>query len=376
MPIYEVTQTELCPIPTTRFAEAGLTERRDLQRLLRSQIEVISPGTLVIDEEFGEWEDSRRRIDLLGVDKQANLVVVELKRTEDGGHMELQAIRYAAMVSTMTFNDAVETYASYLTARGENIDAQQALLNHLEWEEPEEDRFAQDVRIVLASADFSREITSAVLWLNERSLDIKCVRLQLYRDGERTLLDIQPVIPLPEAEEYQVRTKVKAQREKEGKATNSLRHERRYRFWADLISQCQGKTSLHANLKPGIYNWIGTASGVRGLGLHYSVRQHDSAIELYIDRGKDASHENLIIFKFLSSKRTPIETEFGYPLEWEELSEKRACRVRSRLQEGGWQDEPTTWQALHATMIERMIRFESVLRPYLDQIQSMDFANP
>jgi hypothetical protein len=28
--------------------------------------------------------------------------LVELKRTADGGHMELQALRYAAMVSTMT----------------------------------------------------------------------------------------------------------------------------------------------------------------------------------------------------------------------------------------------------------------------------------
>jgi hypothetical protein len=46
-----------------------------------------------------DWEDSSRSIDLLCIDKQANLVVIELKRTEDGGHMELQAIRYAAMVS-------------------------------------------------------------------------------------------------------------------------------------------------------------------------------------------------------------------------------------------------------------------------------------
>ena len=34
---------------------------------------------------------------LLCIDREANLVVVELKRTEDGGHMDLQAIRYAAM---------------------------------------------------------------------------------------------------------------------------------------------------------------------------------------------------------------------------------------------------------------------------------------
>jgi hypothetical protein len=37
------------------------------------------------------------------------LEVTALKRTEDGGHMELQALRHAAMVSTMTFDQLVET---------------------------------------------------------------------------------------------------------------------------------------------------------------------------------------------------------------------------------------------------------------------------
>ncbi|MFC1693507.1 hypothetical protein ACFL1R_08390 [Candidatus Latescibacterota bacterium] len=78
-----------------------MKERGDIQRLMRKQIEVISPDTLVIAEEFSEWEDSNRRIDLLGVDKKANLAIIELKTTTDGGHMELQAIRYWVTVMKM-----------------------------------------------------------------------------------------------------------------------------------------------------------------------------------------------------------------------------------------------------------------------------------
>ena len=118
----------------------------------------------MISEEFGEWEDSRRRIDLLGVDRDAALVVIELKRTEDGGHMELQAIRYASMISTMNFDRAVDVFVEYLKAIGKSDqDARTLLLDFLGWEEPDEDQFGQDVRIVLASAEFSKEITSSVL---------------------------------------------------------------------------------------------------------------------------------------------------------------------------------------------------------------------
>jgi hypothetical protein len=71
MAIYELTKDIIREIEEARFAELGVSERGDLQRLLREQVEVFSPETLVIAEEFGDWEDGRRRIDLPGLDKEA-----------------------------------------------------------------------------------------------------------------------------------------------------------------------------------------------------------------------------------------------------------------------------------------------------------------
>ena len=160
---------------------------------------------------MGLYLDEYRRIDLLGLDKQANLVVFELKRTEDGGHMELQAIRYAAMVSTMTFDQVVDAYKGYLAQRGMDKDARQTILDFLEWTEEKEEDFARDVSIVLVSADFSKELTTAVLWLNQRDLDIRCVRLKPYKTGDRLFLDVQQVVPLPEASDYIINVKKKEQ---------------------------------------------------------------------------------------------------------------------------------------------------------------------
>ncbi len=217
MPIYRIHNDEIVPIQRTTFVEQRLRERQDLQALLKTQIYVVSPETLILAEEFSDWEDCRRRVDLLGIDKEANLVVIELKRTEDGGHMELQAVRYAAMVSTLTFEKLVEIHQSYLGDNDIKEDAAERILEFLDWSEPDEEQFAQEVRIVLASADFSKELTTSVMWLNDFGLDMRCVRMHPYVSDGQMLLDIQTVIPIPEAADYQVRIRDKKQKERESR---------------------------------------------------------------------------------------------------------------------------------------------------------------
>jgi hypothetical protein len=229
MAIYELTSNGIQAVNSTTFGTEGVRERSDLQRLLRAQVEVVSPDTLVISEEFGQWDDSKRRIDLLGLDKKANLVVIELKRTEDGGHMELQAIRYAAMVSAMTFDQVVAARGAFQHKHQIEGDAQTEILNFLGWDEPDEDQFAQEVRIVLVAADFSKELTTAVIWLNNHDLDIRCVRVKPYSLNGQILLDVQQVIPLPEAAAYQVQIKEKTQKERIAKRSN-IDHTR-YDLW-------------------------------------------------------------------------------------------------------------------------------------------------
>jgi hypothetical protein len=224
LPIYEFSQIGITALKETSFSSANVHERRDLQRLLRENVEVIAPDTLVISEEFGEWEDSRRRIDLLGLDKDANLVVIELKRTEDGGHMDLQSIRYASMVSTMTFERAAEVFGQYLSTLGkEGQDPRAVMLDFLGWNEADEELFGRDVRIVLASAEFSKEVTSSVLWLIDHTIDIRCVRLKPYALDGRILVDVQQIIPLPEVQEYQVQIRDKVRKEREARTSGADR---------------------------------------------------------------------------------------------------------------------------------------------------------
>ncbi len=214
MPLYQITNDTLLELPSTSFQQESLWERRDLQRLLKANIQAIDENVMVIAEEFGDWSESGRRIDLLAIDKDANLVVIELKRTDDGGHMELQAIRYAAMVANMTWDQAKFSFQKYLSENQIDADAESRLCEFLGWSSPREDDFAQNVRIVLASANFSKEITTSVLWLNDRDLDISCVRLSLHKIDDKLVLSADQIIPLPEAESYQIEVKQKRREER------------------------------------------------------------------------------------------------------------------------------------------------------------------
>lgn len=228
MAIYNFADNALQEISQTSFNAEGILERQHLQEALKNNIGIIAPNCLVIAEEFSEWADSQRRIDLLAIDKKANLVVIELKRSESGEHMELQALRYAAMVSTLTFSRAVEIYQKYLNENGTEEDAATHLLEFLGWEEPQEEDFALDTRIVLVSSNFSMEITTSVMWLNERNLEIRCVRLIPYKYQDSLLIDVQQIIPLPEAEIYQI--KIKQQSEERREARQSAKDFTRYKF--------------------------------------------------------------------------------------------------------------------------------------------------
>jgi len=205
--LHRISGDALTPVSATSFAALELRERDDLQRLLRDDLSVLDDGLLLIAEEYGDFAGSQRRIDLLALDRSAQLVVIELKRTKDGGHVELQALRYAAMVSTMTVDHLVDTHARQ---HGTTTEESRRAIEEWVGDEGELVELSSRVRLVLASADFSTEITATVLWLTqEYGLDISCYRLVPYVLGSETLLDIQRIVPLPEATDFQFQQRAK-----------------------------------------------------------------------------------------------------------------------------------------------------------------------
>lgn len=356
MAIYRVGESSLTKVEQTSFAEERVLERRDLQRLLRQDISVLGPDLMVVAEEYSEWEDSDRRIDLLCLDRQARLVVVELKRGADGGHMELQAIRYAAMVSGMTFDQLVDAHTSFLGGDNARGQAEAAILAFLGWQSPSEAAMKEDVRILLASGDFSKELTTSVLWLNKQGLDVTCIRMQPYRLDGQVLVDVQQIIPLREAEEYE--TKIRAQHQESRRAESENQAMFR-RFWAQVIDRSREKTPLLAGRRTTSGYWLGISQS--GLVFNFVLLKDEWRVECYIDFGKDSEERNLAAFKFLQGRQSTIEQAFGAQLDWQELEDSRACRI-CMTAPSGWRTPESEWPTLQDKMIDAMVRLEGAFR--------------
>ena len=235
MSLFHIANQQLTPLTQTTFAAEGLQERQHLQEALKRNIEAIAPDCLVIADEFSDWEDSRRRIDLLAIDRTANLVVIELKRDEVGAHMELQALRYAAMIANMTFDKACEYFAAYIEQEELQIDARQTLLEFVDLDESQLDDFGNEVRIVLASADFGKELTTSVLWLREKGIDISCVRLTPFNYQGEVLINAAQIIPLEEAEAYQIQFREK--RAEQRASQQGTKDYSKYRFNGEVYNK-------------------------------------------------------------------------------------------------------------------------------------------
>ena len=284
MPIYKLNGNKITELQQTTFSEERIDEARDLQKFIINSIETVEQNLFVISSEFGDWEDSRRRIDILCLDKDANLVVVELKRTEDGGHMELQSIRYAAMVANMTFEKAIITFQHYIQKNSLDVEnPQEAIMNFLEWDDINEEEFASDVRIILVSANFSKEITTSVLWLIERDIDIKCIRIKPQKDGPNLYFDIQQIIPLPETADYQVKLREKAAEQRQARRESG-------RDYSKFDLTIQGRTRTNLNKRQTMHGAISECVKA-GISPHDLMELTGSRKWIWVDKECNSKEE-------------------------------------------------------------------------------------
>ena len=187
------------------FHRLGLRERQDIQEWVAANPGILGDDLLIIGKEFSGFDRTNERLDLLAVDSDGKLVIIELKRDDTGPDAHWQAIKYASYLRRAGTDEIIRVLADYRAIPQE--EARDLLIQHIGADDL--NALNNDQRIILASHRFAPEVTSAVLWLNEKAPGenlITCVKLTPYQDSKTGSLYIQAsaIIPVPGEEEYVV----------------------------------------------------------------------------------------------------------------------------------------------------------------------------
>ncbi len=193
-------------VESGNFGYFNIWERKHIQEWIIQHPEVLGESLLIVSTEFNRFKNSNDRLDVLALDRKGNLVVIELKRDEFAAYADLQALRYAAMISPMTIELLLPHYVAYqrqvLKIEDANSDAAWEQIKEFVTDIESFEELSNKPRIILCSEDFSPELTTTVLWLNQTGLDISCVRIKPHKVGDQIIVIPNKIIPIQEAKQY------------------------------------------------------------------------------------------------------------------------------------------------------------------------------
>jgi hypothetical protein len=344
-------------IETSTFRQLGFREREHLQEWIANNPSCLNEDLLIIQKEFDGFNDTSERLDLLAIDKQGNLVIIENKLDDTGRDVTWQVLKYSSYCSTLNGTQIISIFDQYLSRTGIAESAESILEEFLETEDFREKlNNGNSQRIIMIAGEFRKEVTSTVLWLLNYGLRIQCFKVIPYKLGEQLFLNLEQIIPIKEAEDFVISMAKKSREEVGVQAELKERHIIRRKFWTAYLKEINKVSSLYQNVSASRDHWISAGGGISGVTYTSVVTGDYIRIELTIS-GR-TQEENKSIFDALYSKKELVESEFGSPLVWERMDEKRMSRVKF--------EQPDV-SVFHEEDWEKMIEFMKVYVPKFEK---------
>jgi len=190
-------------ISETEFSKHGILERYDIEEWISKNPSILGEELLILAKEFNAFDKTNERADLIAIDKEGNIVIIELKRDDSGSDVHWQAIKYASYFHGVKYDQIVKIYSRY-----KNIDIETASSEIMQFANVDsENDVNREQRIILTSHRFALEVTSAILWLIEFGIDITCIEIVPFFNSQthEYFISSSQIIPVNQKDEYQIK---------------------------------------------------------------------------------------------------------------------------------------------------------------------------
>ena len=365
------------PLEVKRFTDLGFTERKHLQEWLENYPQALSQGEgdelLIIQKEFDGFDDTRERLDLLAIDKDGNLVIIENKLDDSGRDVVWQALKYASYCANLKKQQVVEIFQRYLNQKAqlegaEPANAEKVLLEFLLADDLQSVQLntLKSQRLILVAAHYRKEVTNTVLWLSQFGVICQCFKVTPYQAGTELFLNVEQIIPTPEAADFMIGMMAKEAEEKSASNEQKSRHTLRLAFWEQTLEAFgRSNCSLFSNISPAKDHWLNAGSGISGMGYQLIFGKNEVRVGLSLQNSR--AEANSFVFNRLENMQAQIETDFGDELVWLPLPDKIACRIQYEKSVDGY--NKANWPEMTQWLVEHMIRLEHALSSPLEKIR-------
>ncbi len=185
----------------------------DLENLLENNPEYFFEDSKImiigrqIPTNLGSW------IDLLGLDKSGNTVVIELKRGKTPRETVAQLLEYASFVENLDYEALNGIYKSYI---GEETALDEYHQEYFQSSSDDIVSFNKSTKLVIVAQEMSNSIKQTSLYLRKKGLDIYCMEFKYFQNrsmekmitsdfvvGEESFIksDVKPSTQLPKVDE-------------------------------------------------------------------------------------------------------------------------------------------------------------------------------
>lgn len=162
---------------------ASLIDEKELELLLRDNIEILNKGWLVISNQVKT--DAGKFIDILCIDHNGDMVVVELKKDMTPREVTAQVIDYAASVSKMTVEEIAQLYLSFTSGTETLNDAFEKKFGST----LDEASVNQNVKMVIVAAKMDDGTERIIRFLRETyRVDINILFFHVFQCGSERLI--------------------------------------------------------------------------------------------------------------------------------------------------------------------------------------------
>lgn len=169
------------------YQKVPVSKEEEIEDFIEHHPEILEKEMFVIGRQVETTE--KTRIDLLGLDKEGNLIIMELKKDKSPRDVVSQILEYAVWAEKIQYEDLNRIASSKYLNGHENL-----------WKKYEKDfgnvpdYFNEKQKLYIVSEKIDRKTEQVSRYLRRQGVDISCIELNFYEYEDQKLADTRIIV--------------------------------------------------------------------------------------------------------------------------------------------------------------------------------------